>query len=124
MGSPTIASFPGRAIFVELAIQVETFEDELDGRRHNRGTLIGTELSDSPAHFGNVADDLEVPFERHRLADFDGEAALESAKQGLKVDDAEVAIEDVQNGSLNQLVDDPILFRFANRFELDLTLGR
>src|SRR5579875_567023 len=122
--SPSITRFAGGALLVQLAVQVEPFEDELD-RRGDRGRAgLGPELAHRSPEFRQLTEQADVALGRHAISDLDREAALETVDQRFELGDAEVAIEDIENGALDQLLDDAILSRVADSLQLDLALRR
>src|SRR5438105_90666 len=97
-GSPSVTKFARGAILVEFAIQVKALEDKLDCRGNRRRIGVGLEAGDGGAELRQVADESRVALGRHAFAGFDGEASLEPAEHRFEVANAEVAIEDVENG--------------------------
>src|SRR5579884_2456670 len=81
MPSPSIARFTGGPLLIQLAVEVETLENELD-RRGNRSRMrVGFELTDRAAQLRELAHQPRVPLGRHTIADLDGKTMLEARNQ-------------------------------------------
>src|SRR5947209_4546555 len=118
-GRPQLAT-----LFVELAVEVQSLEDELD-RRRDRGRIAGgAELADRALHAGDLQRLLHVLLARERRRDVHRRAALEGGEERVELDERERAVEDVEDRALHEAIDDPLLRDLADRFKLDLAGGR
>src|SRR6266550_6320450 len=96
-------------LLVQLAVEVETLEDELDGGRDRRGIPGRTELCDRALHSRYLKRLLHVLLARERGRDMHRRAALERCEERIELDERERPVEDVENRTLHQPVDDELL---------------
>src|SRR5439155_14181139 len=91
----------GLDVLVELAVQVETFEQELE-RGGRGGGDAGAELPYRGLERASLRDLLDVLGRRHRVGHGHVEAGLERGDDLVELTGAEAPVEDVQHGALEQ----------------------
>src|SRR5579884_2313399 len=95
-----VAHLTAGCLFVEAAIQVQTFENKLDGRRNTGRISTSVELINSftqTAHFGKLVDVLH---RGHIVAYLHAQAALETSHQLVELARVKVVAEDAGNGGI------------------------
>src|SRR2546430_16001443 len=111
-------------LLVELAVEVQPLEDEFH-RGRNRGRITGrADLGDRALHARYLQGLLHVLLAREGGGDVHRGTALERGEERVELDERERAIEHVQNGALDEAVDDALLGDLAARLELDLARRR
>src|SRR5574337_2197497 len=97
-----VAHLTAACLFVEAAIQVQTFENKLDGRRNTGRIPTSMQLINGfaqPANFGKLVDVLH---RGHVVAHLHAQAALETRHQLVELTGFEVAAKDTNNGGVEQ----------------------
>src|SRR6266496_3543680 len=105
-------------------MEVEAFEDELHGRRDQGRIALRVKLPDRRGQAADFRRLRHVLQRRHRVRHLDAQAVLEVLDHLLYIGHREMAVEDVERGPLDQLLDDLLLAGISNRLQLDLAAGR
>src|SRR6267142_1853251 len=103
-GRPAVAT-----LFVELAVQMQTLEDEFNCRGDCRGVARRAELRDRALHAGDLERLLHVLAARLRRRDMHRRAATEGREERVELRERERAVEDVEHGTLDETLDDTLL---------------
>src|SRR5437762_10222423 len=107
-------------LLVQLAVQVQALENEFH-RRGDRSRVSGrADLGDGALHPGYLESLLYVLLAREGGGNVHRRAALERGEERVELHEREGPVEDVQNGALDQPVDDALLGDLADRLGLDL----
>ncbi len=120
-GSARVADAAGPAVLVEPPVQVQTLQDELDAAGDGGRRLPHLQAADGAAQLGDLLNERAVGARRHVLADLGRGPRLEALDERRHLREGEVAVEDVERGAGEELLDDAVLsLLIAQRLELDL----
>src|SRR2546425_2818914 len=112
------------ALLVELAVEMQTLEDELHRGGDRRGVAGRAQLGDRALHPGDLQRLLHVLLAREGGGDVHRRAPLERREKRVELDERERPVEDVQHRTLHEAIDNALLRDLADRLELDLPGGR
>src|SRR4029450_13105832 len=90
-------------VLVETAVEMQSFQDHLDGRGDGRRIATDVQSRHSWGDTIEVAELMDVVERRHHLRGVDRQTVIECQDETLKISHREVAIEDGQDGALNEL---------------------
>src|SRR2546427_3752074 len=98
-GRPRLAS-----LLVELAVEVQSFEDELDRRGDRRRIAGRAELADRALHAWDLERLLHVLLARERRRHVHRGPSLESRKERVELDQRERPVEHVEDRALHEAI--------------------
>src|SRR5437773_8364782 len=122
-GGTPVSGAAGLDVLVELAGEMQPFEDELERGGHAR-RIRRAELLRRGVERGHAVDLLHVLLGRHRIGHGDREPALERCHHLVELAPAEAPGEDVEHRALGELAEHLVLAAIADRLELDLAARR
>src|SRR5579884_170271 len=119
-----VAHLTAGCLFVEAAIQVQTFENKLDGRRNTGRISTSMKLINSFAQTAHSGKLVDVLHRGHIVAYLHAQPALETGHQLVELARVKVVPEDAEDGGVEQFLDDTLFLDIADGIKLDLAAGR
>src|SRR5258706_4678618 len=118
-----IADLARDLVFVQPLVQMQPFEDELDGGGDGGGAAVAVELGHRRLQAADPRELIDVFNGRLRVRRLHAQALLEAGHQLLELRHLEIVAEDFADGLAHQLLDDLLLARLADSIQLDLAGG-
>src|SRR5579885_202071 len=121
---PAITDTASGFVFIQAAVQVQPFQNELDSGSHRSGRAMPIELGNRLPQTANVRKLGDILHRGQAVRCLNAQSLLESGDKLLKLLDLKILAKDLHDRVPDELLDNLIFFRIANGIQFDLAAGR